>query len=238
MPFGVVSLLVDGVLVSTTTTNQLGQFSFTARNLAKGTYQFDLYATDKTKIRTATYSIQSEVARRSVLKLDNIVLGPSLHAELIEITKGNLLTFTGYAIPTSLVTLTFRDRKGQVTFYTATSSTDGAYVIPINTSAHAKDKYSAVTRVSWFTFTSSPSHTVWVTVGDTDKKRSAVDAQCPAKGDLNADCRVNLTDFSILLFWYLGTNLSDFATTEQIKLSNDGKVNLVDFSIILFNWTG
>ena len=50
-------------------------------------------------------------------------------------------------------------------------------------------------------------------------------------GDLNGDGKVNLIDFSILLF-YWG---SDNACADQ---NSNGKVDLVDFSILLYNWTG
>jgi hypothetical protein len=57
------------------------------------------------------------------------------------------------------------------------------------------------------------------------------DVQTPGSADLNADGKLNLTDFSILLFHW-GT---DHAIAD---LNSDGRVNLTDFSILLFNWTG
>ena len=49
--------------------------------------------------------------------------------------------------------------------------------------------------------------------------------------DLNKDDRVNLIDFSILLYWWGRENPSaDF--------NQDGLVNLTDFSIMLYYWTG
>jgi hypothetical protein len=57
------------------------------------------------------------------------------------------------------------------------------------------------------------------------------DARAPGTGDLNGDVKVNLVDFSILLFhWNTDHPIAD--------LNGDGKVNLTDFSILLFNWTG
>jgi hypothetical protein len=51
------------------------------------------------------------------------------------------------------------------------------------------------------------------------------------RSDLNTDGKVNLVDFSILLFHWNSTNpLAD--------INLDGKVNLVDFSVQLFCWTG
>ena len=50
--------------------------------------------------------------------------------------------------------------------------------------------------------------------------------------DFNCDGRVNLIDFSILLYNW-GT-----PTDTKTDLSEDGKVNITDFSIMLFWWTG
>ena len=50
-------------------------------------------------------------------------------------------------------------------------------------------------------------------------------------GDLDCDGKVDLTDFSILLY-YWGTN------SALADINGDGIVNLVDFSIIMYYWTG
>jgi hypothetical protein len=57
------------------------------------------------------------------------------------------------------------------------------------------------------------------------------DVKVPGTADLNNDGKVNLVDFSILLYHW-GT---DHAIAD---LNSDGRVNLTDFSILLFNWTG
>ena len=54
----------------------------------------------------------------------------------------------------------------------------------------------------------------------------------PEVGDLNNDSRVDLVDFSILLFNW-GVPKDSIA-----DLNKDGKVDLVDFSILLYWWTG
>ena len=53
---------------------------------------------------------------------------------------------------------------------------------------------------------------------------------CP-NADLNSDGKVNLVDFSILLYSWGTAN----ACADQ---NNDGKVNLPDFSIMMYYWTG
>jgi hypothetical protein len=52
--------------------------------------------------------------------------------------------------------------------------------------------------------------------------------------DINGDGKVNLTDLSILLFFWQKSNPSNPKT----DINGDGKVNLTDLSIMLYNWTG
>ncbi len=63
-------------------------------------------------------------------------------------------------------------------------------------------------------------------------------AKCPAKADLNNDCKVNLIDFSIAAYWYKRIISAEFVQKESERLNSDGKVDLVDFSIMAFYWTG
>ena len=50
------------------------------------------------------------------------------------------------------------------------------------------------------------------------------------RSDLNCDGHVNLTDFSILMYWW-----KTAGPVGDINL--DGTVGLIDFSIMLYDWT-
>jgi hypothetical protein len=54
------------------------------------------------------------------------------------------------------------------------------------------------------------------------------------RSDINCDGRINLTDFSILLYFWEATN----PLNKAVDINNDQVVNLTDFSILLFDWTG
>ena len=56
---------------------------------------------------------------------------------------------------------------------------------------------------------------------------------CLGRGDFNHDCRVNLVDFSILIYWFGRSN-----PPAAVDLSSDGEVDVVDFSILMYYWTG
>jgi hypothetical protein len=60
--------------------------------------------------------------------------------------------------------------------------------------------------------------------------------QCDGKktADLNCDSKVNLTDFSILLFFWQQRTPAN----ARADINTDGQVTIVDFSIMLFQWNG
>lgn len=51
--------------------------------------------------------------------------------------------------------------------------------------------------------------------------------------DLNGDNRVDLIDFSTLLYWFDASSVPAY-----VDLDGNGKADLVDFSIMAFYWTG
>ena len=66
----------------------------------------------------------------------------------------------------------------------------------------------------------------------TDDKIDETAGSCPKSADINSDRRVNLVDFSILLFnWGRLSN-------QHADLNCDGQVDLTDFSILLYYWQG
>jgi len=63
----------------------------------------------------------------------------------------------------------------------------------------------------------------------------ATSACSKSKGDLNCDAKVNITDFSLLAYWYKRP-LTAQAIASGIDLNHDGKVTLADFSILAYYW--
>jgi hypothetical protein len=57
---------------------------------------------------------------------------------------------------------------------------------------------------------------------------------CDTHGDLNKDGKINIVDFSILMYFWNQTNPSNPCA----DINKDGIVNLTDFSIMLYWWTG
>ena len=61
---------------------------------------------------------------------------------------------------------------------------------------------------------------------------------CNERADLNNDCKINLTDFSIAGYRWLKRPMDNpFIPIEAVKLNADGTINLTDFSIMAYYWT-
>jgi hypothetical protein len=73
------------------------------------------------------------------------------------------------------------------------------------------------------------------TYGSTLQLFVGVEGRATSNADLNRDGKVNLIDFSILVFWW-GTPGGN--SNPPTDINGNAKVGLEDFSILLFNWTG
>jgi hypothetical protein len=162
--------------------------------------------------------------------LSNINLTPTVKVDPDPVTPGNPLTFSGYTIPNSTVTIE-SEREGAASSrrpYTAIANAAGVWSVVAETSGLSVGTYKVRAKATYpdGTATNFSSYTLYG-VGQ--------NAVRPINADLNRDGRVNLVDFSILLFWW---NTDGGNSDPAADINGDTRVNLVDFSILLFNWTG
>lgn len=228
-PNSKVSILVDGNFYNTISANSSGAYSVTLDAIARGVYTFGVYAEGSDKVRSSTFSTSFTVTGSRTTALSNINVAPSIKVSPDPVQPGETLTFSGYALPGAEVTIengklnqkssqtltAVSDNSGR---WTATTDTQGFSVSTYQVRAKSKQVDGQTTNFSEYTFYG---------VG---KK-----ADVPINADLNRDGKVNLVDFSILLFWW---NTNGGTSNPPADINQDGKVSLTDFSILLFNWTG
>lgn len=226
-----VTVLVDGKQAGQATAGGNGSYSITLDQIARGVYTFGVYATDANQTRSSTFSTSFTVSGARTTALSNINLAPSIRVQPDPVQPGQPATISGYTQPNAVVTLeTERDKNvASRRVLTATADGGGAWSIALDTSGLQNGTYKARAR--------SASTDPLVTTGFSNYTFYGVgeSAQRPINADLNRDGRVNLTDFSILLFWW-NTNGGD--SNPPADINGDGRVTLTDFSILLFNWTG
>jgi hypothetical protein len=230
IPSARVSVLVDGRVAREAVANSQGAFSITIDGISRGAYTFGVYATDSNGTRTSTYSTSFTVSGARASSLSNILITPSVRVQPDPVPLGTDYTISGFAIPNATVTIeTEREGSpGSRQTLTATSNAAGAWSVSASGAGLTAGTYKVRARAAQASGTQTNfSQYTFYGVGQT--------ATVPRNADLNRDGRVNLVDFSILLFWW-GTDGGN--SNPPADINSDNRVNLTDFSILLFNWTG
>jgi len=231
-PRSEVFVLVDGTIADSVTASSLGDFSVTLDAIARGVYNFGIYAIDKNKVKSSTFTTTFTVTGARGSTLSNINVMPSIKVTPDPVQPGQTLIVSGFAIPNAVITLENQQDKSSVSLksYTATSDTNGAWSVSIETTGFKNGTYKVRAKAKQETgdlAQTNYSNYTFYGVGEA--------AATPRSSDLNRDGKVNLIDFSILLFWW---NSDGGNSNPPADINGDGKVSLTDFSIMIFNWTG
>ena len=226
-PGSTVNILKDGQVVGIAQSNNIADFSYETSNVTPGPTTFGFWSTDSRGVRSITFTTTFQITQNAVTTVSNVFLPPTIDLSSKKVGLGDIISTLGTTAPGAQVSLLVD--KDQIPHATATSSVTGAWTAAIPTDALSNEAFHAVKAMFQF-FGQGPqaksgySQAVSFYVGQRDVKS-------PKNGDINHDGKVNLTDFSILLFHWGGSD-------PDSDLNSDGKVNLTDFSILLFNWTG
>lgn len=228
-PGAAVFVLKDGAVAATTTADPTAGFNITLTGLATAVYSFTVYAEDIGGIRTSTNNFVESLTDGVASTVDNIFLAPSIGVDHSIIKQGDTLNIFGYTAPSSSVTVFTNSLQQYVNKVTAGNT--GAWFQAFNTAVLDQGAHTTRSQSAKGNMLTAYSNTVGFQVGD--KSVAITPGECK-KSDFNCDGRVNLTDFSILLFNWNKTN----PINAKADINKDGIVNLIDFSILLFDWTG
>jgi hypothetical protein len=156
---------------------------------------------------------------------------PSVKVSPDPVNQGQTLTVSGYSIPNATVTVENQRDGSSVSKreFTAVSDSSGAWQVTIDTTNFTKGTYKVRAKAKAVSGTIETNYSNYTFYGVGES------AQVKLNSDLNVDGKVNLTDFSILLFWW-GRDGGN--SNPPADINRDGTVSLTDFSILLFNWTG
>jgi hypothetical protein len=160
--------------------------------------------------------------------VNGVVLPPTISVSDQTINPGDAVTVSGQSIPNATVELRLGANERTET---AIAGANGVWTLSLATAGLRPAEYALRARSRTGTpplvSESGFSSALQLFVG--------VDGQATTASDLNRDGRVNLTDFSILIFWW-GTAGGN--SDPRADINGNGRVSLEDFSILLFNWTG
>ncbi len=226
-PNQTVHVLLDAKEVGTVRADSSGRFDF-ATNASPGTVSLGFWSFDLNRVRSVTYNTTFDVTQGAITNVSGVLIPPTLSVSDATINPGDTVVFSGQTIPNTRVEVHIDDSDEVLS---ATSGTNGAWTISYPTSGLSADEHTARARFilgsGTLTTESSFSTTVQLFVG--------VNGTAATPSDLNRDGSVNLTDFSILIFWW---QTSGGDSDPKADINGNGNVGLEDFSILLFNWTG
>ncbi len=227
-PNATVNILLDGDVIGTVRADSQANFTFTTE-VESGTNSFGFWANDSRGVRSVTLNTTFDVTQGAITTISGILLPPTISADKLSVQKGETVTFSGRTVP-NVALATHVD--GNRFIETTQSNASGEWQLPFNTSRLSEDEHTAKAKFEMVlggkSSESSFSQALQFFVG------------VPATGaisssDLNRDGKVNLIDFSILIFWW---NTDGGDSNPKADINGNGRVSIEDFSILLFNWTG
>jgi hypothetical protein len=228
-PSGKVSFLKDGKEVAGTVATGDGTWSVKLIGLERGTYTFSMYALDSKNRRSATISSTVSLIAGTTNAVTRIFLPPTLGAEKTSVDPGGIFALSGSGIPKSVTEVSLLKQGsdgGEPLVATTTVGINGSWNVNFDTKGLSVGGYEARARSLLFDGDSSGfGAALSLGIG----QDAAPDLA--SRSDLNKDGKVNLVDFSILLFSW-GTN------DPNADINLNDKVDLADFSILIFYWTG
>lgn len=226
-PNETVHILLDTEEVGTVRANSDGEFDFTTV-ASPGASTLGFWANDSSGTRSITLSTTFDVTQGAITNVNGVLLPPTIRVGSVNIDPGAVINISGQAIPNETVEIHFDDSS----IIESTESTgSGDWTLEFDTGQVSVAEHTVRARSivgsSGLNRQSNYSTTLQLFVG--------VDGQASTPSDLNRDGRVDLTDFSILIFWWQSNGGQ---SDPPADINGNGNVGLEDFSILLFNWSG
>jgi hypothetical protein len=223
-PQSTVVVLLDGNQAASIKSDGSAKFEVTLNSVPAGSRTIGIYSTDSNGRKSITVTFNVTVSAGTKVTLTDILLPPTIDISAIQLNKGEFLRIFGQAAPQASVNIHVQSEEIITKIITDSA---GAYTVRFDTNKLTEDEHITKSRATVSDLVSPFSKVLQFIVGRGIKQLKT--------SDINKDGRVNIIDFSILLFWW---NTSQQKGLDVADINSDKKVNIVDFSIMLFQWTG
>ena len=226
-PASTINIILDTQTVGNVRTNNLGRFEFSTR-VSPGTATMGFWANDNTGTRSITFNTTFDVTQGAITNITGIVLPPSLRVSKQNANPGDIIRVSGQAVPN--VAIELHVNKSELIERTV-SDASGNWFVNLDTNRLRVAEHTLRVR----SISGTPPLTIQSSFSTALQLFIGVDGRVTTPSDLNRDGKVNLVDFSILIFWWQGTGGN---SEPPADINGNGRVGIEDFSILLFNWTG
>jgi hypothetical protein len=205
-----------------------GYFSKLFPAITPNDHKISLYGVDGDDLATSVIPLEIYAPVYQLTTISNLLLSPTITINTNTILQGDPLIATGSAFPGAQITL-FTDSPLKT--YTASASAAGVWTKTLTDTADYNPGDYRIYSLGQNLSTGlqsliSPSLLFSVT---TTGGGGGTACGNIAHGDINCDGGINLTDFSILMYYWGTAN----ATAD---INTDSTVDLIDFSIMMYYW--
>lgn len=235
-PDALITILKQGQVAATFLSDNKGYFEKKLTGLIEAPYLFGIFAEDSENRKSLTLNFTLNIFWETKTTLSNIFIPPTISLAKSQIPRGDILDIKGQIFPESEVH--FLISPGPITKIFKSDSS-GKWLYALDTSDLLEKTYQVKAKgVLASSQQSEFSQSLSFLVG-----RSLVEEPTPTitpkplvcrGADLNFDGKVNLVDFSILLYWWNGV----LPSRTCADITGDNRVDIVDFSIMMYYWTG
>jgi len=224
-PGAFLAILKNGVVAATFFAESSGLFEKELTGISGGVYTFGIWAEDTEGRKSVTLSFTVSILEGMTTTISGIFISPTIELLPTQVEKGEKVNIFGQVFPESKVNI-FVSSKEVVKETLADEK--GNWVYKLDTGPVDEGEHEARAKALYGDGEQSPfSQTLSFLVL---KKGALI-----CKGaDLNFDGKVNIIDFSILLYFWGQTKPGNPCA----DINFDGLVNITDFSIMMYWWTG
>lgn len=240
-----VTLLQDGQAAVSALASADGSFQLAVTGLPAGTHIFSLFAEDAEGGFSSLFSVPLKITANAITTVTGIFLSPTLRLSLGTGEAGaDKVIISGQSAPRAWITVRITPEAALTMNFTTLADANGRYSYLLNSRRLAPTVSSGLSAGDYLVQSraslpgllgplfSDWSKVVRFRIGK-DGVIELLPALCPPVADLNQDCRVNLVDFSIMVYWFKNPN-----PPAAVDLNRDGAVDLTDLSIATYYWTG
>lgn len=224
-PNALITILKDGKVFTAKKADSSANFQSEITNIVPGVWTFSVWAEDKQGRKSITFSFTMNVVKNVITTISGIFLPPTIELSKVKLQKGETLDIYGQTAPESEVSISVESVE---IIKKVNATEEGEWNCPFDTNPLDKGSHTARAKtISPEGLLSSYSQVLSFYVGEGEETPEII---C-SNADLNSDGKINLIDFSILLYWWGKDNPCSDQNT-------DGIIDLIDFSIMLYYWTG
>jgi len=221
-PKAFLTLLKDDKVAATFFAENSGLFKKELTGISGGTYTFGIFAEDIEGRKSATLSFKITILAGTTTTISGIFLPPTISVLPDKVERGRKINISGEVFPQSKVNIFIAPIE---IIKEGLADSQGRWLFELNTSTLKEGEYQVRAKALWGEGEQSPfSQTVSFLV---------LPSKCHG-ADLNFDGKVNIVDFSILMYFWHSTSLENICA----DINQDGIVDIVDFSIMMYQWTG